>query len=162
MWFNMDDILSTILKDTYTLSQFKKRLKILQSYFQQQFFHSLATESLTPKDSLWFKSLPKSFMESFSKDNLSQNLGSLTKKISSMQILTVYLPIDVTDEALDQIGSKVRNLFGEKFLLDIKYNPNLIAGCALSWKGIYKDYSLHSKISERRLAILQSFKKFLR
>jgi|SRR3990167_5861047 len=158
----MDDLLTVILQDTYTLSQFKKRLKILQSYFQQQFFRSLATENLTPRDSQWFKSLPKSFMESFNKDNLSQNLSSLNSKINSTPILTVYLPIDVSDEALDQIGSKVRNLFGENFLLDVKYNPNLIAGCALTWKGIYKDYSLHSRIGERKLAILQSFKKFLR
>lgn len=158
----MDQILAVILKDTYSLSQLKKRLQILQSTFQQQFFHSQATENLTPKDNQWLKSLPKSFIAAFNKDNLTQNLSSLSSKINSTSILTLYLPIDVSDEILDQIGNKVRQNFGANFLIDIKYNPILIAGCALSWKGIYKDYSLHSKIAERRLAILQSFKKFLR
>lgn len=158
----MDQIINTILQNTYTLSQFKKRLQILQSTFQQQFFHSLITENLTPKDNQWLQSLPKSFMDAFNKDNLTQNLSSLSSKINSTPILTVYLPIDVSDEVLDQIGNKVRQNFGANLLLDVKYNPILIAGCALSWKGIYKDYSLHSKIAERRLAILQSFKKFLR
>ena len=158
----MNDLLTIILKDTYTLPQFKKRLKILEAYFQQKFFHAVQNADITPEDTEWFNSLPKSFLGKINKDNFSENLNSLTDKINTMPILVIYLAFEADDQLLDQIGAKARSNFGPNLLLDIKYNSTLIAGCALSWKGIYKDYSLHEKIEERRLAILQNFKKFLR
>ena len=157
----MENILNTILKNTYTLSQFRKRLKLIDSYFQQKFFQGLG-EPLTAEDAQWFNSLPKSFSDNFTKDNLSEIINKLTETINTMPILTIFLTFEANDKILDQIGPKVRTTFGNNFLIDIKYNPNLIAGCALSWKGIYKDYSLQAIIEERKLAILQSFKKFLR
>lgn len=158
----MDNLLNTILKDTYTLTQFKKRLRLLQSYFQQKFFNAAQNEPLDLRDDLWLNSLPKSFLDGFNKNNLSEIMADLTNKINLMPVVTIFLGFEASEEILNQIGIKVRNLFGQGLILDIKYNPALIAGCSLSWKGIYRDYSLHSRIIERKLPILQSFKRFLR
>ena len=158
----MNDLLTIILKETYTLSQLKKRLKILEYYFQQKFFHASQNTDLSPKDTVWFNALPKSFLDTFNKDNLSQNLNNLTNKTKVLPILVIYLAFEADEQIIEQIGAKARSIFGPTLLLDIKYNTTLIAGCALSWKGVYKDYSLHEKIEERKLAILQNFKKFLR
>ena len=158
----MDNTLAVILKDTFTLSQFKKRVKTLHSTLSEKFFGGRQGEAVTAEESAWFKLLPQEFLGSFNKDNLSQAITNLNSQIDKMPILTIYLPFEAEADILNQLGIKVRTTFGENFLMDIKYNPLLIAGCALSWKGIYKDYSLHQKIAERRLPILQSFKKFLR
>lgn len=158
----MNPILNIILKNTYTVFQFKRRLKLLQSYYQQKFFQAATVEILPAQDTEWFNSLPKSFADSFNKNNLSENLTNLINKINTMPVVTLYLPFEANEETLDQIGIKVRSFFGPTLLLDIKYNPVLIAGCALSWKGIYKDYSLRSRIDEKKPVILESFKKFLR
>lgn len=158
----MNDILNVVLKNTYTVSQFKKRLRILQFYFQQKFFQSAVGEPLSLADTQWFNSLPQTFLQSFNKDNLAQIMANLTSQINTMQVITIYLPFEATEETLDQIGIKARSLFNPILVLDIKYNPQLIAGCALTWKGIYKDYSLHSRIAEKKQLILESFRKFLR
>jgi len=158
-----NNLLNIILETTYTLSQYKKRVKVLNSYLSGKFFQAIKnTENLNLEESKWLENLPKEFLDSFNKDNLSTLMTNLNSQIDKTPILTLYLPFEAQDEVLDQIGQKVRNTFGANFLIDIKYNPSLIAGCGLSWKGIYKDYSLHQKITERRLPILQSFKKFLR
>lgn len=156
-------LLNIILKTTYTLSQYKKKIKALNASLSGKFFQgNKQIEDLSPKDSDWLKNLSQEFLDSFTKDNLSTLITSLNSQIDKMPILTIYLPFEASEEILDQIGLKARSNFGAHFLIDIKYNPLLIAGCALSWKGIYKDYSLHQKITERRLPIMQSFKKFLR
>ncbi len=158
----MIDILNIILKDTYTVSQLKRRVRMLQYYFQQKFFQSAINEAISPEDAAWFKTLPASFLNLFNKDNLSQIIAQLSSQINKMPVITVFLPFEASEGTLDQIGIKARSLFNPALVLDIKYNPSLTAGCAISWKGIYKDFSLHSRIEERKPAILESFKKFLR
>lgn len=155
------DILQTILKDTYTLSQLKHRLHILRSKLSQSFFGGEIISSLSPSDTIWIQSIPPEFFALFNKDNYSKLISDTELSLSKIKMLTVYLAFETNDEVLGAIGIKARQLFGEAFLLDIKYNPELIAGCAFSWNGIYKDYSIHSKILEKKEIISANFKKFI-
>lgn len=157
----MNDLLNFLLKDSFTLSQLKNRLRILRSALSVKFYNGQQLDRIPIEDSTWFNSLPESFLQSFNKDNLSEIIEELETQINKLEVLTIFLPFDTTDEGLTQIGIHTRNTFGKVLLLDIKYNPLLIAGCAMSWKGIYKDYSLHSKIQERKQTIIENFKKFL-
>lgn len=157
----MNDLLNFLLKDSFTLSQLKNRLRILRSALSVKFYGGSQLEKPPLEESSWLNSLPESFLQSFNKDNLSEIIEGLETQINKLEVLTIFLPFDTTDEGLTQIGIYTRNTFGKVLLLDIKYNPLLIAGCAMSWKGIYKDYSLHSKIQERKQTIIENFKKFL-
>lgn len=157
----MDADLDIIVKDTYTISGLKYRLRILRAYFSKIFFGA-ADLILKENNTVWINSLPKDFLAKFDKNNTSQKIAELEKKISQLQPLTLYLPFETNDEAIKLIGELTRKLFNPKLLLDIKYNPTLLAGCALSWKGTYKDYSLKATIEGRKTEILESFKKFLR
>src|SRR5258708_38708206 len=121
----MDNTFSAIIKDTYTLFQLKRRVKLLQSFFQQKFFQGVSFQPENASDDNWLKTLPPIFFESFNKDNVSELLTSLNTKITSLQPLTIYLAFEVSDEGLQEIGKKSRSLFGPSILLDIKYNPTL-------------------------------------
>ena len=155
----MDD-LDIFLKDTYTLSDLKARSRALHSYFSRIFFGG--ADSLADRDMLWINALPKDFLAKFDKDNSSRQISALENKIKELPLLTLYLPFEASEEAIRIIGSMTRQLFQSQLLLDIKYDPTLLAGVALVWKGVYKDYSLRSRIEERKKEISDSFKKFLR
>lgn len=157
-----EDILNTILKDTYTQTQLKRRVSILKTYLLQNLFGSPKKEALEEKDLAWLKSLPVEFIQNFNKDNVSDLLSGLEKAIVGLQTLVLYLTFEPDNLSLTQIGNKTRNMFGNSLMLDIKYDPNLIAGAALVWKGIRRDYSLRAKIEEKKSVILESFKKYLR
>lgn len=157
----MDDLFNILLTDTYTLSALRHRTRVLKSYFSKIFFGT-ADSVLDEHDIIWINSLSKDFLAKFDKNNTTQKIAEFEKKIGQLQPLAVYISFEANDDAVKLIGGMARELFNPKLLLDIKHDPSLLAGCALSWKGIYKDYSLHSRIQERKLAILQSFKKFLR
>ncbi len=157
-------ILDIILKDTYSLSQLKHRLRILKSNLLKTFFGGESQDlSLATQDLNWLKSLPESFYQKFTKDNIYQILSDLEKEIPNLPTLTVYLTFEPDDATLAQLGSVARKTFSSPSLvLDIKLDLNLIAGAALVWKGVYKDYSLRAKIESKKLEIFEGFKKFLR
>ena len=166
----MNEILTTILKDTFSLTQFKTRVRLLKSNLLKAFFGSNAqnedkSEGLpaATQDLNWLKSLPENFYQKFNKDNVYNIFSSLEKLSANLPILTIYLTFEPDDITLNQIGTFTRQTFNSSsLLLGIKIDPNLIAGTALVWKGVYRDYSLRAKLEEKKAEISEEFKKFLR
>lgn len=158
----MNPILETILKNTYTLTLLKHRLRILKSYLLNQLFGANG-QALAAPDLAWLKSLPANFYQQFTKDNVYQIFAVGENYLNQIEPLILYLPFEVDDQAQVLLGESVRQTFSKPgMVLDIKYDPTLIAGCALVWKGVYKDYSLRAKIDQKKEEILEGFKKFLR
>lgn len=158
----MDNLLNIILKDTYSLSELKARVSSLKAKLLKDFFGT--SEDLQPQASQinWLNSLPSEVLTNFNKDNVYSVFEDLEKKITTLTPLTIFLSFEPDESSLNSIGQYARMAFNNPtLLLEIKYNPALIAGAALSWKGILRDYSLHSRIEERKLAILENYKKFL-
>lgn len=165
----MDEILAVILKETYSLSQLKHRLGILKSNLLRAFFGStpdvgIPNEvNLSPDDLNWLKSLPREFYQKFTRDNVYKIFSDLDDAAHNLKILTLYLSFEPDNGALSQIGSFARSTFGlPALLLDVKLDPGAIAGAALSWKGVYKDYSLRAQLALKKRELWEEFKKFLR
>lgn len=157
----MDNILATVLNTTFSLTQFKHKERVLKSYLEKTFFGG-SPESANPSDLNWLKSLPASFYQNFNKDNIYELFTNLEQAVAKLPTLTMYLTFEPDDNTLTQIGTFVRKNFGQTLLLDIKLDPKLIAGTALVWRGILKDYSIKARIEVKKTEILTGFKKFLR
>ncbi len=153
------DILSIILTNTYSINQLKHRLGLLKTYLEGQIF---GIEKPIPQTDPWINALDKNLLSGFNKDNLTLTFENLHTQIASLEVLTLYLTFEPDETTLTQLGEYVRKTFNRMVLLDTKYDPNLIAGAALVWKGLYKDFSLRSKIEEKKGEILTSFQAFLR
>lgn len=159
----MNEILDIILKDTFTKNSLQHRLRILKSYLIKAFFGMQKMSSFDQKDLIWLASLPKDLYKSFNKDNVYKIFDELDSIPNSLPTLTMYLPIEATDNVCLLVGSYARKTFtNSQIILDTKYDPVLIAGCALVWKGVYRDYSLRAKIESKKEEILGNFKQFLR
>lgn len=160
----MNDILNTILQNTYTQTQLKHRVRLLKSYIEKTLFTTdgnLKDASLA--DINWLRSLPDAFYKNFNRENIYQKFSEIEPEIEKLSALTLYLSFEPNDEAISYIGELVRKTFANAgLLIDIKIDPLLIAGCALSFKGVYKDYSLRAKIEEKKAQIMENFKQFLR
>ncbi|MEK7617424.1 MAG: hypothetical protein AAB414_05220 [Patescibacteria group bacterium] len=157
----MNNILAIILKDTFTELQLKHRLKVLKSHLLKALFGG-KEQFLSREDLNWLSSVSQT-LQTFHKDNVYQILEELESQSSQLPLLTIYLPVASTDNICLQIASMARKTFqNPKIILSAKYDPNLIAGCALVWKGVYRDYSLRVKIEEKKEELLGNFKKFLK
>lgn len=170
LWYEiMDPTLAIILKDTYSTTQLKHRLRILKAELVSQFFgggpedgYNLDVSNLFPQDQNWLKSLPADFYKKFNKNNVYKIFSDLESKISNIPTLTLYLTFEPDESTLEQIGNFARKMFGPNLMLDIKLDLTLIAGAALGWKGVLRDYSIKTQIEAKKGEILESFKRFLR
>lgn len=158
----LEEILNTILADTFSVTQLKHRLRLLKAGLLTKFFGGQPDTSLSAEELNWLKKLPESFYQRFNKDNVYKIFTDLDAQIPRLPTLTMYLTFEPDELSLSQIGTYARNSFNPKLILDMKTDPNLVAGTSLVWKGVHKDYSLHAKIIEKREEIFQEFKKFLR
>lgn len=156
------EILNIILKDALTLTQFKHKLKLLKSHLLKLFFGNSNNLPVSPQDSNWLKSLPESFYQNFNKDNVYKIFSDLEEQSKKMEVLVMYLTFEPNDITLHQINSYIKKTFSSTFLLDIKFDPSLIAGTAMVWKGILRDYSLRASIEDKKGEIVEEFKRFRR
>lgn len=156
------NILEIILKNTYSLTQLKRRIRALKEYLSVKLYSTGdAYQYLDEQDAKWIKSLPEDFLSKFTSDNISTIFLEIEAEIQKLPILTIFISIEATEGVIEQIGSFVKNNFSSFKLIETKYDPNLIAGCALSWNGVYRDYSLRARVEEKKMEILQGFKKYL-
>lgn len=156
----MNDLLNIILKDTLTQTGLKHAMLILRAFLSQKIFGSRA--QFAPNDLNWLNALPENFYQQFNSQNTYQLLEELTRETQKITPLVIYLAFETDEGIAAQICSFARQTFQKpNLILDIKLNPLLIAGCSLSFRGVYKDYSLKAKIEERKQDLITSFKKFL-
>lgn len=161
------DYLAEILKDTYSVASLTHRLRILKSYISNHIFGN-QKEEIAAGDTSWLSTLSPLFYQEFNTQNVTEIFTGIDNQINKLKILTMFLPFEADEKTIKEIGQYSRKAFTSEggagyqmLLLDIKFNPNLSAGCALSWNGVYKDYSLRARIQARKDEILESFKRFL-
>lgn len=109
----------------------------------------------------WLNSYGVQFLNLFQKETFYQSFSQIDKMVSELQTLTIYLAFSANPESEKQIGSWLRDNLSTEIVMDVKLDPSLIGGCAFIWKGVYRDYSLRSKIQTNRAQILTSFKTFM-
>jgi hypothetical protein len=156
-------VLDQILQTTFTKQDLSHRAKILHDYIQGSLFGKQnVLETLSANDQTWLKSLPPDFFKQFNKKNVIKIFEDLDQEIKKISPLIIYLSIESNYELVEQISSWLRKNLTTKTIIEIKYDPLIIGGCALVYKGIYKDYSLRSKVDQNKDKILTEFKSYFK
>lgn len=156
-----EKILDKILITTYTLASLKRRLKALKSRLSEHFYGGDTNKSMVDEELDWLNTYGIQFLPDFQKETFYQSMGKIEAIVNKIKPLTIYLSFDPDEEQIKQIGTKVREIYTEKLVIDIKFDPELIGGSAFIWNGVYKDYSIRNTIKQDRQKLLESFKSFL-
>lgn len=157
------DIVDTILQNTYTIRDLRHRLRILKSYLEFKLFGAVdSAKQFSPEDLKWLSSLQSDFLQKFNKENLSQNFSKLEEEVKKLETITIYLSFEPTQTSIEEIHFWMMKNLTSKLLVDIKFDPTLLAGAAFVYKGVYKDYSLKARIEQQGETILTEFKRYMR
>ena len=154
-------ILDTILTNTYTIQDLHHRVRLLKSHLENILFGH-HREELSPEDSSWISSLPEIFISQFNKDNIYSSFSEVEGQIKLLSPLVVYLAFEPGQEQIDSIGQWFKKNLAKLPVFEIKIDPGLLGGVALVNGGVYKDYSLKSRIQEQGEIILAEFKRYIR
>lgn len=164
----MDQLLDQILAQTYTKEQALIRLHVLRDLVLVKLFGKEKAASFNKtghhspmQQTSWIVSLGPDIYKHFNRKNVYKIFNTLEEEITKIQPLVVYLPFEIPVNELSAVGVNLRKNYGKRFLLETKLDPSLIAGTALVWNGIYKDYSIRKKIADNRQLILKTLKEYV-
>lgn len=158
----MDEVLSLFLQSNYSSSQIRHRLNTLKNFLQARLFNSSVSLSEIPvEDKTWLESLDSRLIAHFNPYNMDTEFKSFEQKLHDIKPLTIFLPFQIPDEEVDNLGRYIRQNFKPDAVLEIKFDGNLIGGAALSWNGVYKDYSIRSLITQNQTQLIEAFKNYL-
>lgn len=147
-----NNLFNLIIQNSFTQIEALKKLRVLKEQLIRKIFGT-SPSSNSPIST----ELP-----GINQDNVYKIFDGVEAKIKSITPLTIVIPFELPDSEIIKLGQKVRQEFGNNFLLEIKYDPILIAGPAFIWKGVYKDYSIHQQIAEKHQSVLAIFKEYVR
>ncbi len=159
----MNNLWQKIITNTYTVKTLKNRVRFLRSYLNRAKFDQNPNkeQNLSPEELIWIESLAEEHLLDVDTKSVSPMMDELDEMVEKTEALTVYFPFDPPSEEIDTLGSWMRSNFGKsELIMDIKYDPALIGGCALVWKGLYRDFSVRKKIQDEKQQILDSFRKY--
>lgn len=180
-----EKILDELLKNTYTLEGLRKRYQVLKKKIEREIYtqndserlgkpevrHSGKSEESDSTGKLSHSEFSEKDIEGFDMELLKSiknddfvNLNEYIENfIKSAQSLSVYLVFSPEKEQLKEIGEWMRtNLKNPRLVFDIKVDAALIGGCAIAYKGVYKDYSLRAKISANKEKLIHEFREYFK
>jgi F0F1-type ATP synthase delta subunit len=86
----------------------------------------------------------------------------LDSKINKVNIVTVYLAFEMPNEEIVKLAQNIRTtLKSTVTFLEIKKDANLLAGMALVYKGVYKDYSLRKKLEDQKEKLIMEMRRYI-
>ena len=156
----MNNLTKTLIESSYTKKQALSRLELIRQNIQSKLFTKETQGSKPSDDQVWVDSLNPEVLAELTKENSSQIFDSSKQEIETLKLLIVYLSFDPEKESIDKIGKWVKENISKDMLMEIKISPKLIAGCALSYNGFIKDFSIKSRIEQNRAEVLANLQRF--
>lgn len=106
------------------------------------------------------KQFPEQFFALFNRTNFQKELKKITQAVAKAEVVTIHLPFQLPEEEQTKLGSWFKDNLGLTTLYEVSFDPSLIGGCALSFKGFYKDLSLKARIAANQQQIVKSLRQF--
>lgn len=79
---------------------------------------------------------------------VQESLSLLRKTLDEVNSFKIALAFKPSKKFINRIAQWVKTNFGEKIVLDIDYEKNLLGGVVVSFNGKYADYSLEKALPE--------------
>jgi len=167
-----EQFIDEILKDTFTLDAFRKRFQALRLRIEGSVYNSGNEEKKEEPENQtapakdqekWLESFDGKLLSGITNDQFNAIKQHVDAFINSTPPLAIYFVFSLEEAQVKQVGEWLRkNLNNPKLVFDIKVDPGLIGGCAVVYKGVYRDYSLKGKISQNREQLVGEFRKYFK
>ncbi|OGH31136.1 MAG: hypothetical protein A3J69_00120 [Candidatus Levybacteria bacterium RIFCSPHIGHO2_02_FULL_42_12] len=79
-------------------------------------------------------------------EDIKTVLHSLRNDVQKIPTLKVTLAFEPSEKMIETLYDWAKETLGEIVLLDITYDPLIVGGVVMSWKGAYIDASLKTKL----------------
>ena len=150
-----------ILTKTFTKADYLRRVTIIREYLESRFFKDfqgdfslyLEKKAVPIKDRKALTHLDGNFFNLITSDNLYLIINGLVESLKDLPTLTLYLAIIVEDDLVNKLGVWFRQNLHPELIMEVRYDPGLVSGCAYVWNNKYHDLSLHHLFNQKHEVI---------
>jgi len=165
-----DEIISKILTTSFTKTDINRRMRLLREYLEQVYFKSekmdttkfLISRQATTDDIDVFLNWGDNFFKNFNQENIYKIITRISDVVKKMPVITIYIPYEPVPAEIIKLGRWCRKNITEGVIVDLKTEPTLLRGCALVWKGMYRDYSLRYYMMKKRGEIERVLEEYVK
>jgi len=159
-----------IVKNTYSLTDFYRRVELLQRFFEHFFFEGAAHEdnrvqafrsyyreadSDMQHDVQATAAWDGSIFDSFTAQNLYERIQQLKQSAKEVPQLTIYVPVRFTSSQVEPIGIWCRAYVQTDVMLNLHVDPATVGGCAVVYKDVFHNFSLPYFVEKQRPALMK-------
>ena len=80
--------------------------------------------------------------------NKEEYLNNLAHEIHSARVMEITVANYIQDSSLKKVSTWIKENVGENVVLNIKIEPEIMAGAKISFNGKFYDFSLKEKLAE--------------
>jgi len=151
-----------ILKKIRTKDEANKLIEEIDMLSDAFYRQALFPSTLDSKVRFWFAEILREKIKREKNFSLAGFLKNLKEKVEKLRVLSIVIAFEPTEVGLEKLASFVKENVGGDVILEIVYNPRVIAGAILIWGGKYKDFSLRRVFEEecdkKKEEIIELFK----
>lgn len=138
---SMTKLSEWILENCYTRTEALAKLRTFNDLGQKRIF-SNSQESEDDRNGGFDHDLWKDLNER----NFNRTVEKSEEEIKSFPVLTVCLARELPEAEMRMLEEFIQKSFSEKFLIDFRIDSELISGCAIVWRGKYRDFSVRERL----------------
>ena len=105
-------------------------------------------ELLKVLDSQISKNLREYIGDGTSQEVVSEKLSDLKNSLADLAVVKLTLAFEPSESTIDKIITFVRQTLSEKIILEVRFEPKILGGVILEFRGLYRDYTLKSRLDE--------------
>lgn len=158
--------LKIFTEHTYSRSDFAHNISLVREFFEFIFFtkrdasagkdsiEQFAAYSKKPfVDIAFLRTLPPSFLDTFTKESLYEILKRLSEESKQLKTLSLTVPIALSREDVTAIGMWAHQEVDPDLLIDIDVDSSIAVGCRLVWNNRLHDFSFNRYLAESQTAL---------
>lgn len=162
--------LKTFMEHTYTRADFAHDISLMREFFEFIFFTKrdasaskegidqfVALNKKPLGDVVFLRSLPPSFLESFTKESLYEMLNQLTEESKKLKTLSLTVPVALSRADVEAIGTWAHQEVSPDILIDFDVDPSIAVGCRLVWNNMLRDFSFNHYLIKNQIALYDRF-----
>src|SRR3989344_8057543 len=83
-----------------------------------------------------------------SRETVTNKLSTLKAQLDTLSVIKLTLAVDPTQEIIKKIASFIKSGLNKNAIFKITVDPKILGGMILESNGLYRDYTLKSKLEE--------------
>jgi hypothetical protein len=172
-----------IMKTTFTKNQLLRRVRLLNDFISFRLFSPEGIQAgdlraqimkffavhakgnageldVIAQEADWLNSLEESFFSHFTKENFNIAFEALEKELKDAVPVILYLPFFMPEKEQQEVGSWFKKNVASHILFETNFNPSLVGGCAVSYRGEMRDYSILGQMEANKQIIIDNLNTF--